>query len=274
MVGQRLHQGPEVDGPFRVTGHREDTLDDPVEKAQPLRAHLLHDLPPDVLGVHVADPGAVLGQHQRRIAATEEAVPTVEQKMCRRPGRGHQGVDFFRCLDDGPHVRMVDQLDPFALQVLSEGLKLFTEIHQLLRRQSGPFGQRLRAIAVDRVRALGGDQDLAAIVLQPRDEGLCLGDFVLDGMDQQVSGIPAGDENQIMLRHKGTQFFRIVRPAVAAFHPVKADDLACLVQDLLRRDVGADCLIVVVRPGDGVCTVADHVRTCSFDFSSQVARAA
>ena len=207
----------------------------------------------------MAHAGGVFRQHRHRVATAKGAVAGVKQQVGVRAGRGHQRVDFLGAFHDGAHVVMVHQRHALTGQIGGESLQLSAKGHHFGSSQTGPVIHRLFRVAVDRVRGLADDADLAAIVLQLGQMVLNRLDLVLDRPHQQLGRIPARDELQPVRRQQGTQRLGVVGPAVAVLDAVKADLAARLVKDAGGRDVGADRLVVIIGPGDGVGSKLDHL---------------
>src|SRR3546814_6027977 len=82
--------------------------------------------------------------------------------------------------------------------------------------------------------------------------------LLLDRLHQQVEGVPAGNEGKAMRAEQLLEGFRVVRPAMAVLYAVEAD-FRRLAQDLPGRDMGAQRLVVVIGPGDGIGAETDHI---------------
>ena len=104
--------------------------------------------------------------------------------------------------------------------------------------------------------------DLAAHGLEQVEVRLDRALLLLDRAGEQVERVPAGDEGEAVGGERGLQRGGVGGHLVALLDAVEAD-LAGLAQALLERDVGAEGLVVVVRPGDGVGAVADHRQSAS-----------
>ena len=136
------------------------------------------------------------------------------------------------------------------------------------RRQDRAVDQRPVVAAVDGVRGLAGDADLAAHRLEEVEVRLDRALLVLDRAGEEVERVPAGDELQAVGVEGRLQRRRVGGHLVALLDAVEAD-LAGLAQALLERDVGAEGVVVVVGPGDGVGAVEDHRQSAS-RWSSRV----
>src|SRR5208337_1920955 len=128
-----------------------------------------------------------------------------------------------------------------------------------LRAEAGPVAlgepralrQRTRAIAVDRVRGLGDDDDVGARALRHGDMSLRHFELFARGALQELGRIPAADERHAIVGELVLQRRAVGGQLVALLH---ADDAGFpgLGEAGLERRVAADLLQVVVAPADRV----------------------
>ena len=154
---------------------------------------------------------------------------------------------------------VIDQRHAFTCQIGGKGFELGPESHHFHSRQTRPVVHRLARIAVNGVGGFADDHHLAAIVLQLGQMVLAGLDLILDRPHQKLGRIPARDEFQTIFGQKRAQRLRLIWPAVAVLNPVKADLTARLVQNAGGRDIGADGLVVVIGPSDGVGSELNHL---------------
>ncbi|MND85147.1 hypothetical protein D3C80_770610 [compost metagenome] len=154
-------------------------------------------------------------------------------------------------------MMVVDELDALArrerrdlLDLRAEGLHLLIREHRALRQR------RLQTLHA--VGGLADDADRAAIVLELVEMRLDRLLLLLDGLHKKVQRVPARNEGEAVRTEQLLERLRIVRPAMAVLDTVEAD-LARLAKDLFGRNVGAEALVVVVCPGDGIGAEADHL---------------
>ena len=112
------------------------------------------------------------------------------------PVRGHEGVDLVLGLDDRAHVVVIDERQPLGGGELGDRLDVGAELRPLVLVQLGAVDQRPVVAAVDGVRGLAGDADLAAHGLQEVEMRLDGALLVLDRAGEQVQRVPARDEAQ------------------------------------------------------------------------------
>ena len=171
-----------------------------------------------------------------RVAAAEEAVAGVEEEPGRRAGVGHEAVDLVRrsrrpcpCgggrRASGPGRRRCSAIASTAAPNFA---------HAASPTSSGPSTSGRVVVAVDGVRGLADDADVAAHRLQQVEVRLDGALLVLDRTGEEVERVPAGDEAQAVGPSAALQRGRVGRHLVALLDAVEAD-LAGLAQALLER---------------------------------------
>lgn len=172
-------------------------------------------------------------QHRCRIAAAEGAVPGIEQQMRGGPGRGHEGVDILGTFDHGAHVMVIGQRDAPGRQIGGSAPILapkaaISTVLSCGRSFTGTSGRPCTVFEHSQTM-----QTLQSFAFSLARCGWTAAISSTERVSSSVEYQPR-DEAQTMAAQQRLQRARVVRPAMAVLDPVKADDLARLVQDLFE----------------------------------------
>jgi hypothetical protein len=100
------------------------------------------------------------------------------------------------------------------------------------------------------------------MVFEPREHGADDGDLLLDRRDEGIHRRAAREVGQAAGGEERAQFLGVGGPGVALLDPVEPDLASGLVKGLLGGGMGADGLVVVIAPCDGIGPEADYVSLC------------